>query len=156
MSISLSLPSTLQLNYDRPFLYFLEHVYIVFVVVVVHFEPLLLLLLVLWQFTVPTVAPTITSAVRINATTARITWTAVDSMNVGGIISHYSVRHRPKAYPTENCSNTNASTWTTNTKTDEGTSIIITELVATLDYCVAVAATSSAGTGLYSTPVQRK
>ena len=111
---------------------------------------------VLCQFTAPTVAPTITSAVRINGTTARITWTAVDTMNAGGVISHYSVRYRAKAYPTENCANTNASTWTTNTKTDEGTSILVDDLMPTLDYCVAVAATSSAGTGLYSTPVQRK
>lgn len=107
-------------------------------------------------FAAPTVAPTITSAVRINTTTARITWNAVDTMNTGGVISHYSVRYRAKEYPTENCANTNASTWTTNTKTDEGTSILVDDLMPTLDYCVAVAATSSAGTGLYSTPVQRK
>ena len=77
-------------------------------------------------------------------------------MTAGGIISHYSVRYRPKDYTNENCSNTNASTWTTNTKTADGTSILITELMPTRDYCVAVAATTNAGTGIYSRPVQRK
>lgn len=113
-------------------------------------------LFTLWQFAAPTVAPTVTSAVRTNATTARIMWSAVNTMGAGGIISHYSVRYRPKDYPNENCSNTNASTWTTNTKTADGTSILITELIPTRDYCVAVAATTNAGTGIYSRPVQRK
>lgn len=121
-----------------------------------HYYYYCLFFFALWQFAAPTVAPTITSAVRTNATTARIMWSAVDTMAAGGIISHYSVRYRPKDYPNENCNNTNASTWTTNTKTADGTSILITELIPTRDYCVAVAATNNAGTGIYSRPVQRK
>ena len=121
-----------------------------------HYYYYCLFFFALWQFAAPTVAPTITSAVRTNATTARIMWSAVDTMAAGGIISHYSVRYRPKDYPNENCNNTNASTWTTNTKTADGSSILITELIPTRDYCVAVAATNNAGTGIYSRPVQRK
>ena len=101
---------------------------------------------------VPVVGPNITSAIRTSTTTATLNWAALGHEMARGDVSGYSVRYRPRTSPTERCAASDANSWTITPKTTSATTLDIVELDPNSGYCVAVAATTSAGTGPYGTP----
>ena len=103
-------------------------------------------------FAVPLVGPAIIRTVRTNATTAIVTWAVLGNEIARGNVTSYSAKYRRMKFQTELCSASNASSWSVMAKTTPATTLSIAELDPSSGYCVAVAATTSAGTGPYGTP----
>lgn len=101
---------------------------------------------------VPTVGPSVTSAVRTSTTTATLSWAALGHEMARGNVIGYSVRYRPMTSQDERCSASDANTWTAKPNTTSTTTLDIMGLDPNAAYCVAVAATTSVGTGPYGTP----
>ena len=100
----------------------------------------------------PSAGPTISSAVRTSDSTAEVTWTPLSLAVARGQVTSYSVKYQSMTSQSEDCSASDASTWTAMPRTTSTTSLVIVGLNPSLGYCVAVAATTSAGTGPYGTP----
>ena len=104
----------------------------------------------------PIAGPNITSAVRTTTTTDDVTWAPLSNLTVTrGFVISYTVRYRPKSSQSENCAASNVSSWAAGdgvTIVTMNASISTTGLDPNSGYCVAVAATTRAGTGPYSTP----
>ena len=100
----------------------------------------------------PSAGPTIASAVRTSDTSADVTWTPLSLAVARGVVTSYSVKYRSMTSQSEDCSASDASSWTAMPSTTSATSLIIVGLNPSRGYCVAVAATTSAGTGPYGTP----
>ena len=105
-----------------------------------------------YDFAVPSAGPTIASAVRTSDTSADVTWTPLSLALARGVVTSYSVKYRSMTSQSEDCSASDASSWTAMPSTTSATSLIIVGLNPSRGYCVAVAATTSAGTGPYGTP----
>ena len=101
---------------------------------------------------VPTVGPSVTSVVRTSTTTATLNLTALGHETARGNVIGYSVRYRPKTSQDERCSASDANTWTAKPNTTSNTTFDLMGLDPKVAYCVAVAATTNAGTGPYGTP----
>ena len=100
----------------------------------------------------PTLGPSVTSAVRTSTTTATLSWAALGHETARGNVIGYSVRYRPMTSQDERCSALDANTWTAKPNTTSTTTLDIMGLDPSVAYCVAVAATTNAGTGPYGTP----
>ena len=81
-----------------------------------------------------------------------MTWAALGNDIARGNVTSYSVKYRPTAFQTEHCSASNANSWLVTAKTTPASTLSIAGLDPTSGYCVAVAATTSAGTGPYGIP----
>ena len=101
----------------------------------------------------PTLGPSVTSAVRTSTTTATLSWAALGHETARGNVIGYSVRYRPMTSQDERCSALDANTWTAKPNTTSNTTFDLMGLDPKVAYCVAVAATTNAGTGPYGTPV---
>jgi len=101
---------------------------------------------------VPTLGPSVTSAVRTSTTTATLSWAALGHEAARGNVIGYSVKYRPMTSQDQRCSALDANTWTAKPNTTSTTTLDIMGLDPKAAYCVAVAATTSAGTGPYGTP----
>lgn len=109
-------------------------------------------LFLLFLSAVPTLGPSVTSAVRTSTTTATLSWAALGHEMARGNVIGYSVRYRPMTSQDERCSASDANTWTAKPNTTSTTTLDIMGLDPKAAYCVAVAATTSVGTGPYGTP----
>ena len=101
---------------------------------------------------VPSVGPSIIRTVRTSATTAIVTWAPLGNEVARGNVTSYSVKYRRMIFQNELCSASNANSWFVMANTTTATTINIAELDSSSGYCVAVAATTSAGTGPYGSP----
>ena len=100
----------------------------------------------------PSVGPNITSAVRTGIDTATVSWGTLPHDVARGNVTSYSIRYRPTNTQSEPCGASNANLWTATPKKSSSPTLNIMELDGVTAYCVAVAATTSAGTGPYGTP----
>lgn len=101
----------------------------------------------------PSVGPNITSAARTAADTATVSWGVLPHEVARGIVTSYSIRYRPTMNSFEQCGASNANTWSQVMSTRSSSPMLtIGNLDSATAYCVAVAATTSAGTGPYGTP----
>ena len=100
----------------------------------------------------PSVGPNITSAVRTGIDTATVSWGTLPHEVARGIVTSYFIRYRPTNTQSEPCGASNANLWTVTPNISSSPTLNIMGLDGVTAYCVAVAATTSAGTGPYGTP----
>ena len=81
-----------------------------------------------------------------------MTWAPLGNEIARGNVTSYSVKYRRMTFQNELCSASNANSWSVMANTTTATTINIAELDSSSGYCVAVAATTSAGTGPYGSP----
>ena len=105
-----------------------------------------------WNSAVPSVGPNITSAVRTGIDSATVTWGILPHEVAQGTVTSYSIRYRPTNTQSELCRASNANLWTVTPKTSSSPTLNIMDLGGATAYCVAVAATTGAGTGPYGIP----
>ena len=104
-------------------------------------------------YSVPAVAPTINSTVRLNATTILVTWQPLSQRESRGVISFYHITYRGVQ---SNCSESGSTLSTVYIATHmDGlyVQLLVHHLVPRLSYCFQVAAATSAGVGPSSEPI---
>ena len=98
---------------------------------------------------VPSIAPTVASVKRVSATTVILTWEALSLVESQGFLTDYKVAYINTQR--SGCPQIDRETTSTTLSVDkESTQIVIKNLDPGLEYCVAIAASTVAGTSGFS------
>ena len=104
-------------------------------------------------YSVPAVAPTINSTVRLNATTILVTWQPLSQRESRGVISFYHITYKGvQSNCSESCS-TLSTVYIATHMDGPYVQLLVHHLVPRLSYCFQVAAATSAGVGPSSEPI---
>ena len=105
---------------------------------------------------VPTVAPTVNSMVRRNATTILITLQPLTQRESGGVVAFYNISYTGFEPQNLTCSTSNSTMSTTPATTymdGQYVQLLVDQLDPRLSYCLQVAAATSVGLGPSSEPI---